>query len=66
MVLVGLALILDHHNSKRPVNGDNKNNAGTEESIERLVSQVTTTLAPVILPMIDVVGSLSLDNLHDE
>jgi hypothetical protein len=66
MVLVGLALILDDHNSKRPVNGDNKNNAGTEESIERFVARVTTTLAPVILPMIDVVGSLSLDSLHDE
>jgi hypothetical protein len=66
MVLVGLALILDHHNSKRPVNGDSKNNAGADESIEQLVSRVTTTLAPVILPMVDVVGSLSLDNLDDE
>ena len=66
MVLVGLALILDHHNSKRPINADNKNEAGTEESIERLVSRVTMTLAPVILPMIDVVGSLSLENLNDQ
>jgi hypothetical protein len=65
MVLVGLALILDHHSSRRPVTED-RNDSGTEESIERLVSRVTTMLAPVILPMVDVVGSLRLDNLQDE
>jgi hypothetical protein len=66
MVLMGLALILDSQSSKKPVDGNDKNNADTEETIELLVSRVTTMLSQVILPMIDVVGNLSLDNLHDE
>jgi hypothetical protein len=61
MVLVGLALVMDH-NTKTA----DRRDAGPEESIEGLVSRVTSKLAPVILPMVDVVGGLSLESLHDD
>ena len=64
MVLIGLALIMDHHSSRQAVDEDNGQTP--EENIEQLVSRVTAMLAPVLLPMIDVVGSLSLENLQED
>ena len=71
MVLVGLALIHDHkQQQKESENADSRdgfevpqleNEDGNAESIEDKVAKVTTALAPVLLPMIESLGTLDIE-----
>ena len=57
LVLVGLAMIQDDM-STRPDEDAEDNEESGRASVERKVAQVTRALAPVLLPMIDALGSV--------
>ena len=54
LVLIGLALIQEHTGSKSDGNGE-------EVDIEDVVASTTRALAPVLLPLVEYVGTLSAD-----
>jgi hypothetical protein len=56
LVIMGLAIIKARENINKSKNADND-----EESVERYVYDVSKALAPVILPMIDTLGDLEID-----
>ncbi|MEL6407164.1 MAG: hypothetical protein AAFR81_22520, partial [Chloroflexota bacterium] len=55
MVLIGLAMLHDNHQDERVL----------EDSvpIEEMVASTTTVLSPIILPMLDALGQLTLDDI---
>ncbi len=57
LVLVGLALIQDDRSGERREDTDDDNSM----SIEDVVASVSKALAAVLIPMIETIGSLSLD-----
>lgn len=61
-VLVGLALIHDHH-SHPDGNGRSYNDDDGEEPIDSKVARVTRALGPFLVPMIDYLGALSSDDV---
>jgi len=60
LVLVGLSLLQDH---QRHVGRGQSNNANTDgvENIEATVATTTRALAPILLPLIEVIGGLSAE-----
>lgn len=60
LVLVGLALIHDDID-RRPADVGTDRDADNSESVESLVARATAALAPIILPLVESIGSLSLD-----
>jgi hypothetical protein len=61
LVLVGLALIHDDR-AQRRTSGNGDDDSGESETIESLVVRATSALAPVLLPMVETIGGLSLDD----
>jgi hypothetical protein len=64
MVLIGLALIREDSESReRPTKEDTSNtDEGPNGNIEDKVDQVTKAIAPVLLPIIDSLGSLDVED----
>jgi hypothetical protein len=59
-VLIGLALI---HDQKRNEKKEQNDNADEEEPIARRIEQVTRALGPFLVPMVDYLGGLDLDDV---
>jgi len=60
-VLVALALIHQHRNSARGIDGDSDASSSEQEQIETRVDTTTRALAPFLVPMIDNLGALTED-----
>ncbi len=60
MVLIGLALIHDHR-TRKLAPPSSEDDEPRPETIEALVMRATSALAPVLLPMVETIGGLSLD-----
>jgi hypothetical protein len=71
LVLVGLALLHDDRQQRKENHGikgggdaevrDTEDDEGTNESIEDKVARLTIALAPVLLPMIETLGTLDIE-----
>jgi hypothetical protein len=64
MVLIGLALIREESESRETPNEEDTFNddEGPNVNIEDKVEQVTKAIAPVLLPIIDSLGSLDVED----
>jgi len=62
LVLIGLAILQDetHRRSQQP---DGKGDSETDPGVEELIAKTTRALAPILLPLIEAIGSLSIDDL---
>jgi hypothetical protein len=61
LVLVGMAILQDRQQqSRRRPSGDSRENSS---SVEEVVATTTRALAPILLPLIEAIGGLSLDDL---
>ena len=61
LVLIGLALLNDdrlRQQARAAVNDEDE----SEENVERLVARTSAALAPILLPMIEAMGGLSVDD----
>ncbi len=63
LVLVGLALLHDENQAKKPRNEEDAENAdaGNGENIEKKIERFTKAVAPVLLPMINSLGALDME-----
>ncbi len=57
LVLVGLALLQDHHRRAKLKQADGEN-------VADLVARTTSSLGPILLPMLQTIGSLSAETLN--
>lgn len=64
-VLVGLALIQDDRSRPAPDASEESEDVSERPGIEQVVARTTSALAPVLLPLIETIGSLSLDESDD-
>jgi hypothetical protein len=61
IVLVGLAIIHDGLTIPESIE-DESEGASNEGSVEQVVERVTRAIAPIVLPMIETLGSINLDD----
>lgn len=61
-VLIGMAM-LNAAKSRRPVESNEEDGEGSADSTEDRIASVTTALAPIIVPMVDVLAKLSIDDV---
>lgn len=61
LVLVGLALLHDDAKTPKPKVEESENENGKDHDIQTKIEHFTRALAPVILPMIDSLGTFDLD-----
>ena len=67
LVLVGLALVQDEQAVTAPLEGsDSEGETGPSLGIEEIVTRATQAIAPVLIPMIDALGHLSIGGDDDE
>jgi len=59
-VLIGMALLNAAESGTNPVDGEDRD--GDESGIEDRIRRLTAALAPVILPMVDVLSSLRIED----
>jgi len=64
LMLSGLALIHRAAQRKKVAEGSEEDEDGQELDIEKQVEEVTTALAPFLLPMIDALGALDAESVH--
>jgi len=65
MVLIGLALLREETESKKKADTSHDEHNDDEEpngNIEDMVGQFTKAIAPVLLPIIDSLGSLNVED----
>lgn len=66
LVLVGLALLQDEKAVAAPLEGsESEEESGGGLGIEEIVARATQAIAPVLIPMIDALGHLSMDDDDD-
>lgn len=65
-VLIGMALLNDEKRVPRPEEEDDDETEQDAKGTEDRIRRITAALAPIILPMVDVLSSLSLDDAISE
>jgi hypothetical protein len=60
-VLVGMAMLNGDSNEKNK-DGDAEEN-GVSETVEKRIGDVTAVLAPILIPMVDVLATISVENV---
>ena len=63
-VLMGMALIHEEENNKKKY--EDSSNDDAEFTLENKIKQVSRALSPVLLPMVDGISSLDIDNMESE
>lgn len=61
MTIIGMSIVNDYQNHKEMNGEDEEETAGLDE----LTSKITTIISPVILPMIQSLGALELDEVQE-
>ena len=63
-VLMGMALIHEEENNKKKY--EDSSNDDAEFTLENKIKQVSRALSLVLLPMVDGISSLDIDNMESE